>query len=81
MSESTEKNQKETYAGGTKAGHVDGAESTAKAEPSGVRGDNPATAGPGSTGIRSSTPENSAGHINPSAPGDTGTTPATTPRN
>jgi len=47
------------------------------AEPSGPRGDNPATAGPGSTGVRSSTPENSAGKINPSAPGDTGTTPGT----
>jgi hypothetical protein len=51
-----------------------------KAEPSGPRGDNPGTAGPGPTGIRSATPENSGGKINPSAPGDTGTTPNTTPR-
>ncbi|MEZ2348384.1 hypothetical protein [Terriglobus sp. RCC_193] len=47
------------------------------AEPSGSRGDNPATAGTGNTGIRSATPENSGGKINPSAPGDTGTTPGT----
>lgn len=55
-------------------------EQAAKAEPSGYRGDNPSTAGPGPTGIRSATPENSGGSINPSAPGDTGTTPGTTPQ-
>ena len=48
-------------------------------EPSGYRGENPAGSGPGGTGIRSATPENAAGHMNPSAPGDTGTTPGTTP--
>jgi hypothetical protein len=47
------------------------------AEPSGPRGDNPGTAGPGPTGIRSATPENSGGKINPAAPGNTGTTPGT----
>ena len=52
----------------------------AHAEPSGPRGDNPATSGTGNTNVRSKTPENSAGKINPSAPGDTGTTPGTTPR-
>ena len=57
-----------------------GQEHAAKEEPSGYRGDNPSTAGPGPTGIRSATPENSGGKINPSAPGDTGTTPGTTPR-
>ena len=55
------------------------AENEAKAEPSGYRGDNPSTAGPGSTGVKSDTPENSKGGINPSAPGDTGTTPGSTP--
>lgn len=55
-------------------------ENAAKVEPSGYKGDNPSSAGPGSTGIRSSTPENSTGGINPSAPGDTGTTPGTTPQ-
>lgn len=47
----------------------------AKAEPSGYRGDNPSTAGPGQTGVRSETPENKEGHINPSAPEDSNTTP------
>lgn len=54
------------------AGHV-------AEEPSGYRGENPSTAGSGGTGIRSVTPENARGHLNPSAPGDTGTTPGTTP--
>jgi hypothetical protein len=48
------------------------------AEPSGPKGDNPATAGPGPTKVKSSTPENSRGHINPSAPEDANTTPGTT---
>ena len=47
-------------------------------EPSGPRGDNPATAGPGPTDVRSTTPENRLGHINPSAPEDANTTPGTT---
>jgi hypothetical protein len=45
------------------------------AEPSGPRGDNPATAGPGNTGVQSDTPENNLGHINPSAPEDANVTP------
>ena len=49
-----------------------------KAEPSGYRGDNPSTAGPGSTAVTSDTPENKQGTLNPSAPGDTGTTPGST---
>jgi hypothetical protein len=47
-------------------------------EPSGPRGDNPATAGPGTTEVQSSTPENRLGHINPSAPEDANTTPGST---
>ncbi len=47
-------------------------------EPSGPRGDNPATAGPGPTNVQSTTPENRLGHINPSAPEDANTTPGTT---
>ncbi len=43
--------------------------------PSGPKGDNPATAGPGSTTVKSKTPENTLGHINPSAPEDSNTTP------
>ena len=50
----------------------------AAVQPSGPRGDNPATAGPGQTGVRSKTPENAVGHINPSAPEDSNTTPGTT---
>jgi hypothetical protein len=47
-------------------------------EPSGPRGDNPGTAGPGNIGVNSKTPENRNGHINPSAPEDANTTPGTT---
>ena len=44
-------------------------------EPSGYHGGNPSTAGPGNTEVRSSTPENSTGHLNPSAPEDSNITP------
>lgn len=43
--------------------------------PSGPAGDNPSTAGPGPTAVRSNTPENNLGHINPSAPEDANITP------
>jgi hypothetical protein len=46
-------------------------------QPSGPRGDNPGTAGPGPTKVQSATPENRLGHINPSAPEDANTTPGT----
>jgi hypothetical protein len=46
----------------------------AKAQPSGPKGDNPATAGKGEIRVKSSTPENARGEINPAAPGETGTT-------
>jgi hypothetical protein len=46
-------------------------------EPSGPKGDNPATAGPGPTKVQTDTPENRLGHINPSAPEDANTTPGT----
>jgi hypothetical protein len=45
------------------------------ATPSGPKGDNPATAGPGKTEVASKTPENAAGHINPSSPEDANVTP------
>lgn len=51
----------------------------AGAEPSGYRGDNPATAGPGQTAVNSGTPENNAGHLNPSAPEDANVTPGSLP--
>lgn len=44
-------------------------------QPSGVKGDNPATAGPGPIGVKSQTPENALGHLNPSSPEDSNTTP------
>jgi hypothetical protein len=47
-------------------------------QPSGPRGDNPATAGPGPTSVRSETPENARGHLNPS-PEDANATPGTNP--
>jgi len=54
---------------------VDSANAT---QPSGPRGDNPATAGPGPTKVDSNTPENDKGHLNPSAPEDSNTTPGST---
>jgi len=45
--------------------------------PSGPKGDNPSTAGPGQTAVRSNTPENNRGHLNPSAPEDANITPGT----
>lgn len=51
------------------------------AEPSGYNGGNPSTAGPGQTAVRSGTPENKLGHLNPSAPEDANITPgSTTPK-
>lgn len=56
----------------------DEAQEHAKAQPSGPKGDNPSTAGPGQIGVRSNTPENRLGHLNPSAAEDANTTPGTT---
>ncbi len=47
-------------------------------EPSGYRGENPANSGLGNTSVSSDTPENANGRLNPSSPGDTGTTPGST---
>ena len=47
------------------------------AQPSGPKGDDPSTAGPGEHHLRSHTPENAEGELNPSSPGNTGTTPGT----
>ncbi len=47
-----------------------------EAQPSGPKGDDPSTAGPGKTDVKSSTPENNAGHLNPS-PEDANATPGT----
>ena len=55
-------------------GTMPGDRGDAKAQPSGPNADNPATAGSGETEVNSQTSENSDGRLNPSAPGDTGTT-------
>jgi hypothetical protein len=54
-----------------------GRQSNFAAEPSGPEGDDPSTAGPGPTKLKSKTPENRLGHINPSAPEEANTTPRT----
>jgi hypothetical protein len=64
--------------GKTSATGRERAENREGEEPSGYRGENPATSGAGNTSITSSTPENAKGKLNPSAPGDTGTTPGST---
>lgn len=48
------------------------------ATPSGAKGDNPSTAGPGKSDVISKTPENALGHLNPSAPEDSNVTPGST---
>lgn len=58
----------------TSRGKIEGDRGDARAQPSGPRGDNPATAGRGETKVNSQTAENAEGRLNPSAPGDTGTT-------
>ncbi len=50
------------------------------ATPSGPKGDNPGTAGPGGTQVRSATPENQQGRLNPSAPEDANVTPGSVPK-
>jgi len=47
-------------------------------EPSGTKGDNPATPGADLAGVGSKTPVSEKGHLNPSAPEDANTTPGTT---
>ena len=49
----------------------------AKVEPSGPKGDNPATAGKGETKVTSDVAEKAEERLNPSSPGNTGTTPGT----
>lgn len=61
-------------------GTLTGDRGDAKAEPSGYRGNNPGTAGSGQTKVQSETPDNAIGHLDPSAPGETGTTPGSNTR-
>ena len=55
----------------------DGKKGGAKAQPSGYKGDNPSTAGTGETKVTSDVAEKAEGQLNPSSPGNTGTTPGT----
>ncbi len=64
----------ETNDGG---GKLTGDRGDAKADASGYRGNNSGTSGSGETHVHSATPENEEQQLNPSAPGDTGTTPGT----
>jgi hypothetical protein len=48
-----------------------------KEQASGPKGDGPGTAGKGETKVTSAGPEGAEGELNPSAPGNTGTTPGT----
>lgn len=61
-------------------GGVEGHEAGAKAQPSGPTGDTPATAGKGTTKGHDGAAEQSEGELNPSSPGNTGTTPGTVPK-
>lgn len=61
-------------------GTLTGDRGDAKAEPSGYRGNNPSTAGQGETHVESNTPDNAQKQLDPSAPGETGTTPGTNTR-
>ena len=58
-------------------GGMEGDRGDAKAQPSGPKGDNPATAGQGEVKVKSGAVDNGEGKLNPSAPGETGTTPGT----
>ena len=56
-------------------GELAGDRGDAKATASGYRGNNSGTSGSGETHVTSATPENSTGRLDPSSPGETGTTP------
>ena len=58
-------------------GTMPGDRGDAKAQPSGPKGDNPATAGQGNTKVNDGSAEQAEGSLNPAAPGNTGTTPGT----
>jgi hypothetical protein len=59
------------------AEEMKGAGGDAKAQPSGTDGGNHATAGHGETKVTSEVAEKAEGQLNPSSPGNTGTTPGT----
>jgi hypothetical protein len=55
----------------------DGMEGDAEAQPSELKGDHPGTAGQGEIKVKSGAAGSGDGKLNPSAPGETGTTPGT----
>lgn len=61
-------------------GAMEGDRGDARAQPSGPKGDHPGTAGRGETKVTSGSAEQAEGQLNPSSPGDTGTTPGTNAR-
>ena len=75
ISETNEASKKPNPGTSDAKGTLQGDKGDAKAEPSGYTGQNPSTSGSGNTGITSPVPERVEGHIDPSAPGATGTTP------
>jgi hypothetical protein len=62
-------------------GVLEGDRGDAKAQPSGPKGDNPATAGKGETKVSSGAAEQAEGRLNPSSPANTGTTPGSNVKN
>jgi hypothetical protein len=56
---------------------MNGDRGDAKAQPSGPDGGNPSTAGSGETKVTTGPAEQAEGRLNPSSPGNTGTTPGT----
>ena len=73
--QTNEANKKQDGATQDAKGSLTGDRGDAKAEPSGYRGNNSGTAGMGETHVTSATPENATGRLDPSSPGETGTTP------
>ncbi len=75
LNQTNEANKHQDSATHDAPGKLTGDRGDAKAQPSGYRGENPGTAGSGETHVESATPDNAVQQLNPSAPGDTGTTP------
>ena len=73
--QTNEANKQQTGETNDAGGKLTGDRGDAKAEPSGYRGNNPGTGGSGETHVESATPDNAIKQMNPSSPGDTGTTP------
>ena len=73
--QTNEANKHDTGETNDAEGRLTGDRGDAKATASGYRGNNSGTSGSGETHVTSATPENSTGRLDPSSPGETGTTP------